>query len=154
MECFSAMFFSSSFFAGPFFWWPENTSNSFISLLLSFWGGKHLPSEGPFLHEKTLTGLVLGQTTKWFLISCSPVCMSLFYFLKILFIFIFRERVREGEREVEIHQCVVASHMPLLGTWPATQACALTGNWTSDPVVLRPALDPLSHTGECCMLLF
>ena len=37
---------------------------------------------------------------------------------------------------------------PLLGIWPATQACALTGNWTGDPLVLRPALNPLSHTSQ------
>ena len=41
-------------------------------------------------------------------------------------VFIFRERGREEEREINIHMewplvC------PLLGTWPATQACALTG---------------------------
>ena len=53
--------------------------------------------------------------------------ISSFTFLKkkILFIF-FRERVKEGEREGEKHQCVVASRA--MGTWPATQACALTGN--------------------------
>ena len=40
------------------------------------------------------------------------------------------------EREGEKHQCVVASHdPPLLGTLPATQACALTGNQTGDPLV-------------------
>ena len=49
------------------------------------------------------------------------------------YLFIFRERGREGEREVEKHQCVVASHTPKLGTWPATQACALTG---IEPVTL------------------
>ena len=38
----------------------------------------------------------------------------------------------EGEREGEKHQCVVASHMPPPGTWPTTQACALTGNGTND----------------------
>ena len=27
---------------------------------------------------------------------------------------------------------------PLLGTWPITQACALTGNRTSDPLSHRP----------------
>ena len=37
---------------------------------------------------------------------------------------------------------------PLLGTWPAIQACALTGNRTSDPSVLRLALNPLSHTSQ------
>ena len=33
-----------------------------------------------------------------------------------------------------------------LGTWPATQVCALTGNRTYDPLVLRTALSPLNHT--------
>ena len=37
---------------------------------------------------------------------------------------------------------------PLLGAWPATQACALSGNRTSDPLVHRPALSPLSHTSQ------
>ena len=37
---------------------------------------------------------------------------------------------------------------PLQGTWPTTQACALTGNGTSDPLVHRPALSPLSHTSQ------
>ena len=35
---------------------------------------------------------------------------------------------------------------PLLGTWLATQACALTGNRTSNPLICRPALNPLSCT--------
>ena len=35
-----------------------------------------------------------------------------------------------------------------LGTWPKTQACALTGNRTSNPLVHRPALNPLSHTSQ------
>ena len=37
---------------------------------------------------------------------------------------------------------------PLLGTWLATQACALTWNQTSDPLVCRPVLNPLSHTSQ------
>ena len=37
---------------------------------------------------------------------------------------------------------------PLLGTWPATQACALTGNRTEDPLIHRAALNPLSHTSQ------
>ena len=44
------------------------------------------------------------------------------------------------------------SQLPLtltkLGTWPATQACALTGNQTGDPLVHRPALNPLSHMSQ------
>ena len=49
-------------------------------------------------------------------------------FFKRFYLFISRERGREGEREGEKHQYVVASRTPLLGTWPAIQACALTGN--------------------------
>ena len=37
---------------------------------------------------------------------------------------------------------------PLLETWPTTQACALTGNRTGDPLVRRPILHPLSHTSQ------
>ena len=37
---------------------------------------------------------------------------------------------------------------PLLGTWPETQARALTGNQTGDPLVHRPALGPLSHASQ------
>ena len=37
---------------------------------------------------------------------------------------------------------------PLPGTIPATQACALTGNRTSDLLVCRLVLNPLSHTSQ------
>ena len=45
---------------------------------------------------------------------------------------------------------LVASHTPhwVAGTWPATQACALTGNRTGNPLVHRPVLNPLSHTSQ------
>ena len=36
-------------------------------------------------------------------------------FFKIFYLFIFRERGREGERKGEKHQCVVASHAPPTG---------------------------------------
>ena len=41
--------------------------------------------------------------------------------------------------------CGCLSHDPLLGTWPTAQACALTGNQTSDPFIHRLALNRLSH---------
>ena len=43
---------------------------------------------------------------------------------------------------------------PLLGTLPATQACALTGNRSGNLLVHRPALSPLSYTsqGPTCQL--
>ena len=43
---------------------------------------------------------------------------------------------------------------PPLGTWPATQACILTGNGTRDPLVHRPVLNPLSHTSQPGLISF
>ena len=40
---------------------------------------------------------------------------EIFLMFKIFYLFIFRERGREGEREGEKHQCVVASHTPPTG---------------------------------------
>ena len=63
------------------------------------------------------------------------------------FIYLFLERGKE--REGEKHQCVVASLVrPPPGIWPATRACALTGNPTSDPLVHRLVLNPLSYTSQ------
>ena len=44
--------------------------------------------------------------------------------------------------------CGCLSCAPLLGTWLPTQACAVTGNRTGDPLVCSPALNPLSHTSQ------
>ena len=69
----------------------------------------------------------------------------IYIIFKIFYLFIFRERGRAGEREGEKHQCVVAFCMPQLGTWPTTQACALTGNRTGDPLVRRLAQSTEPH---------
>ena len=68
-------------------------------------------------------------------------------FLKeILFIyFLEREEGREKERERNFNVWLPLVHSPLR-IWPATQACTLMGNQTGDPLVQRPALNPLSHT--------
>ena len=50
-----------------------------------------------------------------------------------------RERDRDRDRDRERYQL---SRTPQLGTWPGTQACALTGNPTGGPLVRRPALSP------------
>ena len=55
-----------------------------------------------------------------------------FLFFFNFYLFIFRKRGREGERKGEKYQCVVAFHTPPMVTWPATQACARTGNQTRD----------------------
>ena len=65
---------------------------------------------------------------------------SFFFFLKILFIF--RERGKEGEREGEKHQCVIASRMPPTGDL-TRNPCMCPGResnqWHFD-----------SHTGTQC----
>ena len=68
------------------------------------------------------------------------------FFLKIC-IYLFLER-RQGRREGERYQCVVASHTPPTGDPAHTQACALTGNRTGGPLVRKLALNPLSHTNQ------
>ena len=70
-------------------------------------------------------------------------------FLKILFIylFIFGKRGKEGERERNINVWLPLA-CPRLGTWPVTQACALTGSRTGDLLLHRPTPNPLSHTGQ------
>ena len=76
----------------------------------------------------------------------TPLCI-----FKILFIF--RERRREGERERNISIWLPLA-CPLLGTWPTTQTCALTGYQTSDHLLHSPALNPLSHTSQGPSLYF
>ena len=63
------------------------------------------------------------------------------------FIYLFLEKGREKKRERNINVWLPLVH-PLLETWCTTQACALTGNRTGDPLVHRPALNPLSHTSQ------
>ena len=67
-------------------------------------------------------------------------------FKEFIYLF-FRERGREGERERNINVWLPLAR-PQLGTWPATQACALAGNRTSDTLVHRPVLNPLSYTSQ------
>ena len=71
-------------------------------------------------------------------------------FLKIYFIYLLLERGREKEeRNINVWLPLVR---PLLGIWPAAQACVLIGNQTCDPLVCRPALSPLSHTSQGSVL--
>ena len=66
-------------------------------------------------------------------------------FLRV-YLFLERGKGKEKERERNISQLPLAH--PLLGTWPTTQACALTGNQTSGLLVLKAALNPLSHNSQ------
>ena len=60
---------------------------------------------------------------------------------------------REKERERNINVWLPLSLLQL-ETWPATQAPALTGNRTGDPLVHRTALNPLSHTSQGYLYIF
>ena len=69
--------------------------------------------------------------------SADSVWIALKFFKKILFA-LFLERVEEKEKERERNINVWLPLMcPLPGTWPTTQACALTGNRTREPLVHR-----------------
>ena len=59
---------------------------------------------------------------------------TIFIFFLRFYLFIFRQRGRRGERGREISVWLSLAR-PLPGTWPPTQACALTGNWTRNPLV-------------------
>nr|XP_053772906.1 uncharacterized protein LOC112296351 [Desmodus rotundus] len=59
-----------------------------------------------------------------------------------------QQRRRKGEKTGGNINVWLPLACPPPGTWPATQACALTGNQTSVLLVRRPALSPLSHTSQ------
>ena len=66
----------------------------------------------------------------------------------------FRERGKEGEREGEEHQCVVASHAPPTGDLAHNPGICLTGNGTCEHLVHRPAFNPLSHNSQVLKLFY
>ena len=69
------------------------------------------------------------------------------YFLKKILFTLERGERREKKRDRNINVWLPLT-LPPMGTWPVTQAGALTGNRTSDPLVRRPVLSPLSHTSQ------
>ena len=77
-----------------------------------------------------------------------------FFFKDFIYLLLERGEKKEKERERNINVWWLPLARPLTGTWPATQTCALTRNQTGDPLVHRPALNPLSHTsqGSTCFL--
>ena len=72
--------------------------------------------------------------------------MSMVIFFNF-YLFLERGEGSEKKRESNINVLLPLVH-PLPGTWPVTQACALTGNQTGYPLVCRLALSPLSHTSQ------
>ena len=82
----------------------------------------------------------------WKRIGKLLICLY-FCFKDFIYLFLDRGegRKREGERNINVWLPLTR---PLLGTWPASQACALTDNRTGDCLVRRLALSPLSHTSH------
>ena len=72
---------------------------------------------------------------------------ALFLFSSKIFLF-FRQRGRVREREEEKHQYVVAFRVP--PTWDLARNPGTCPDWESDedPLVHRPELNLLSHTGQ------
>ena len=102
----------------------------------------------PFV-KKLSVFLIRTCVRVWMLFSKHQLKHSLWlmkkHSLKILFIYFYREGKERRERNINVWFPLTC---PQLGSWPATQACALTGNWTDDPLVGRPALNPLSYTSQ------
>ena len=90
------------------------------------------------LHPACISSLPLG---------CTQWRVFLVFLKDFIYLSLERGEGREKEEEWNINVWLPLVH-PVLGTWPATQACALTGIRTSDALVCRPALNPLSHTSQ------
>ena len=77
----------------------------------------------------------------------TPDLWSEILFKKDFYLFLERGEGREKDRERNISVWLPLT-CPQLGTWPTTQACALSGNRTGDLLVCRLTLNPLSHTSQ------
>ena len=77
--------------------------------------------------------------------SVRKIDTSILFKKDFIYLFLGRREGKEKERERNINVCLPLM-CPLWGTWPKTRACALTGSRTSDPLLRRLALNPLSRT--------
>ena len=94
---------------------------------------------------KSLLTCLISYST--FFIHCTN------YFLHFSCIFfkdfiIFRERGREGEKEGESHQCVVASCTPHTGDLAHNPGMCPDRESNRQPFGLQPMLNPLSYTSQ------
>ena len=80
--------------------------------------------------------------------SLANLLALLLRFLYRFYLFIFRERGKEGEREGEKHQCVVASWAPPTGDLACNPG--MCPDWESNrwPFGLQAALNPLSYASQ------
>ena len=71
----------------------------------------------------------------------------LLFFQDFIYLFLERGDGKETTKERNINVWLPLGQ-PLLETWHATRACALTGNRTCNHLVHRLTLNPLSHTSQ------
>ena len=90
---------------------------SAMAARLWLWIWAQLTARSPSWQVYSFSGsTVLIQIVNiYWVLSLSGTKLYLDYIFKIFYLFIFRGRGREGEREGEKHQCVVVSHMPPTG---------------------------------------
>ena len=69
-------------------------------------------------------------------------------FFKRFYLFLFRHRGREGERQGEKRQCVVASCMPPTGDLARSPGMRPDWELNQQRFGLQPVLNPLSHTSQ------
>ena len=87
------------------------------------------PAGTPHTWPVLLGSVQVETTTLTLKILFINVCI---YVVMCLFIYFWRGEGREKERERNINVWLPLA-LPLLVTWPTTQARALTGNGTGDP---------------------
>ena len=75
----------------------------------------------------------------------SHICFCICSFLRFYLFILERGDGRKKEKNINVWLLLTC---PPMGTWPTTQACALTGNQTSDPLAQRLMFNPLSHTSQ------
>ena len=86
--------------------------------------------------------LLWNHTARFIVVSH---CGLSFFLRFYLFLETGEGREKDKERNISVWLPLAC---PLLQTWPATQACALTGNRTHDSLIRRPTLNPLSYTSQ------
>ena len=80
--------------------------------------------------------------------------MSVFILFFRFYLLIFRKKGREGAKEGEKHQCVVAFHVAPTGDLAYNPSMCPDWELTWQPSGLQPTLNPLSYTNQGLMSNF
>ena len=132
----------------------EYTYNGWAEpVVINFWFERQTETQ----RDKFVTPFYSLQSILKFLLRYLPPSITdlqvyCFIFFKD-FIYLFFRQGKEKEREGNINVLLPLGRPPL-GTWPTTQACALTGNQTSDPFICRLALKHWATPARVYCLIF